>query len=44
VVLVQAMGSVTVLLDADNPGQWALHCHNEYHMAAGMMTSIRYEA
>jgi len=43
-VLVPAMGSVTVLLDADNPGQWAFHCHNEYHMAAGMMTSLRYEA
>jgi FtsP/CotA-like multicopper oxidase with cupredoxin domain len=43
-VLVPAMGSVTVLFDADNPGQWAFHCHNEYHMAAGMMTSIRYEA
>ena len=42
-VLVPAMGSVTVLFDADNPGQWAFHCHNEYHMAAGMMTSLRYE-
>ena len=43
-VLVPAMGSVAVAFDADNPGQWALHCHNEYHMAAGMMTSLRYEA
>jgi len=42
-ILVPAMASVTVLFDADNPGQWLLHCHNEYHMAAGMMTSIRYE-
>jgi FtsP/CotA-like multicopper oxidase with cupredoxin domain len=43
-VLVPAMGSVAVLFDADNPGQWAFHCHNAYHMAAGMMTSLRYEA
>ena len=42
-VLVPAMATVTVLFDANNPGQWAFHCHNEYHMAAGMMTSVRYE-
>ena len=36
--------SVTVAFDADNPGHWALHCHNLYHMTAGMMTSVRYEA
>lgn len=43
-VLVPIGGSVTVAFLADNPGHWALHCHNLYHMAAGMMTSIRYEA
>jgi FtsP/CotA-like multicopper oxidase with cupredoxin domain len=43
-VLVPAMGSVTVAFDADNPGRWAFHCHNEYHMAAGMMTSLEYGA
>jgi FtsP/CotA-like multicopper oxidase with cupredoxin domain len=43
-VLVPANGSVAVAFDADNPGRWALHCHNEYHMAAGMMTSLAYEA
>ena len=41
-VLVPPMGQVTVALDADNAGRWALHCHNMYHMAAGMMTEIRY--
>jgi FtsP/CotA-like multicopper oxidase with cupredoxin domain len=41
-VLVPAGGSVTVAFDADNPGRWAFHCHNEYHMMAGMMTSVRY--
>ncbi|HTE66551.1 MAG TPA: multicopper oxidase family protein [Candidatus Binatia bacterium] len=30
-------------LVADNPGQWATHCHNAYHMAAGMMTVLSYE-
>jgi FtsP/CotA-like multicopper oxidase with cupredoxin domain len=42
-VLVPIGGSVTIAFAADNPGHWALHCHNLYHMAAGMMTSIRYE-
>jgi FtsP/CotA-like multicopper oxidase with cupredoxin domain len=42
-VLVPLGGSVTIAFAADNPGHWALHCHNLYHMAAGMMTSIRYE-
>ncbi|HEV2547420.1 MAG TPA: multicopper oxidase domain-containing protein [Stellaceae bacterium] len=43
-VLVPAMGGVTVAFDSDNPGKWALHCHNEYHMMAGMMTSLQYES
>jgi FtsP/CotA-like multicopper oxidase with cupredoxin domain len=43
-VLVPIGGSVTIAFDADNPGHWALHCHNLYHMAAGMMTSIAYAA
>lgn len=43
-VIVPARGGrVTVAFDADNPGEWVLHCHNLYHMAAGMMTTIRYE-
>jgi len=41
-VLVPAMGSVVVAFDAENPGKWAFHCHNEYHMMAGMMTSLQY--
>lgn len=44
-VLVSArMGEVTVALDADNAGEWALGCHHLYHMAGGMMTSMAYEA
>jgi FtsP/CotA-like multicopper oxidase with cupredoxin domain len=41
-VLVPPMGRVIVAFDADNPGRWALHCHNLYHMATGMMTEVRY--
>jgi FtsP/CotA-like multicopper oxidase with cupredoxin domain len=43
-VLVPSMGSVTVAFDADNPGRWAFHCHNLYHMMTGMMTEVRYPA
>ncbi len=42
-VLVPPDRSVTIAFDADNPGHWAFHCHQLYHMAAGMFTSIRYE-
>jgi FtsP/CotA-like multicopper oxidase with cupredoxin domain len=29
--------------DTDNPGLWALHCHNIYHAEAGMMTQVGYQ-
>ena len=41
-VLVPPMGQVHLDLDADNPGQWMLHCHNAYHAEAGMMTTMSY--
>lgn len=41
-VLVPPMRSVTIALDADNPGQWAFHCHHLYHMATGMMSTFGY--
>ncbi|AJE81650.1 multicopper oxidase family protein [Streptomyces coelicoflavus] len=34
----------SVFLDADNPGQWMLHCHNAYHGEAGMMANVAYRA
>jgi FtsP/CotA-like multicopper oxidase with cupredoxin domain len=37
------MGSVRVAFDADNPGRWAFHCHNLYHMMTGMMMEFRYD-
>jgi FtsP/CotA-like multicopper oxidase with cupredoxin domain len=36
--------NVGIALVADNPGIWMLHCHNTYHQAAGMMTSLNYTA
>ena len=41
-VVVPPMGTVTVDFDADNPGQWLLHCHNAYHAEAGMTTVLSY--
>ena len=35
---------LSVVFDADNPGQWLLHCHNTYHAEAGMMALVAYEA
>ncbi|MDQ0958123.1 FtsP/CotA-like multicopper oxidase with cupredoxin domain [Streptomyces sp. B4I13] len=36
--------TLSVFFDADNPGQWMLHCHNAYHGEAGMMTNVAYQA
>jgi FtsP/CotA-like multicopper oxidase with cupredoxin domain len=33
---------VTIAFEADNPGNWIMHCHNLYHAKAGMLTSLRY--
>jgi FtsP/CotA-like multicopper oxidase with cupredoxin domain len=41
-VLVPAMGRIDVDVLADNPGAWMLHCHNAFHMEAGMMTRLDY--
>jgi len=42
-VLVGPMGRVKIAFDADNPGRWAFHCHNLYHMITGMMMEFRYQ-
>jgi FtsP/CotA-like multicopper oxidase with cupredoxin domain len=42
-VLVFPGTSVTVQFDANNPGNWLLHCHMIYHQAAGMMTLVDYK-
>jgi FtsP/CotA-like multicopper oxidase with cupredoxin domain len=33
---------IVVDFDADNPGLWMLHCHNQYHSESGMMTILGY--
>ena len=41
-VIVRPMQTLEVDFDADNPGQWAAHCHNIYHAETGMMTTLSY--
>lgn len=41
-VLVPPKQTVEVDLDTDNPGRWIVHCHNDYHLNAGMATFIEY--
>jgi FtsP/CotA-like multicopper oxidase with cupredoxin domain len=41
-ILVPPKTTVKVVFDADNPGLWAFHCHNLYHMAAGMFSTLVY--
>lgn len=40
--IVRPMQQLEADFQADNPGQWATHCHNIYHAEAGMMTTISY--
>lgn len=39
-VLVHPMQALTIDWVADNPGQWAFHCHHLYHQEAGMMRLV----
>lgn len=36
--------TVKLEFTADNPGQWIFHCHNLYHLEAGMARVFVYEA
>jgi FtsP/CotA-like multicopper oxidase with cupredoxin domain len=40
--IVLPMQTVEVDFQADNPGQWMVHCHNAYHGEAGMMSVVSY--
>ena len=42
-VIVPVMGAVEFDIEADNPGQWMLHCHNTYHLETGMATVLSYQ-
>jgi len=37
------MGEVVIDFVADNPGDWLFHCHNIYHLEAGMARVLTYE-
>lgn len=39
-VIVPPGGSYSVLVTADQPGEWAFHCHLLYHMMSGMMNKV----
>jgi len=41
-VSVPAKGKVSIEFLADNPGKWFWHCHNAWHLAAGMAQGVRY--
>lgn len=41
-VHVPPMGRVTIAIDMEKPGRWMFHCHQMPHLAAGMMTELRY--
>ena len=38
--IVQPGKQLSYLVTADNPGQWAYHCHLLYHMQAGMFREV----
>ncbi len=42
VIVPPHMGRVAFDFTADNPGDWLFHCHNLYHMEAGMARVFRY--
>jgi multicopper oxidase len=42
-VAVGPMQKIDIEFFADNPGKWFFHCHNLYHMAAGMARVVQYE-
>lgn len=37
------IGKVTFDFVADNPGDWLFHCHNLYHLHAGMARIVEYQ-
>ena len=43
-VIVKPAEKIAVEFNAENPGQWMLHCHNVYHQEAGMLTELSYRS
>ena len=42
-IILDHMQRIDVDFDADNPGRWLHHCHNLYHMEAGMANVLAYD-
>jgi FtsP/CotA-like multicopper oxidase with cupredoxin domain len=42
-IIVDPMRRVEIEFLADNPGRWFHHCHNLYHMEAGMANVVAYQ-
>jgi FtsP/CotA-like multicopper oxidase with cupredoxin domain len=42
-VMLRPMESRAIELQADNAGDWMIHCHNIYHAEAGMMIALNYQ-
>ena len=43
-IIVDPMQRIDVEFTADNPGSWFHHCHNLYHMEAGMANVVVYRS
>ncbi len=41
--MIDHMQRIDVQFLADNPGRWIHHCHNLYHMEAGMANVVVYD-
>ncbi|MGB3632779.1 MAG: multicopper oxidase family protein [Rubrobacteraceae bacterium] len=41
-VIVDSHGNLSIDFVADNPGDWMFHCHNLYHLEAGMARVVSY--
>ncbi len=41
-ITINHMERIDVEFLANNPGDWAFHCHNAYHMETGMMRVFKY--
>jgi FtsP/CotA-like multicopper oxidase with cupredoxin domain len=43
-IIVNPMERVEIEFLANNPGKWFHHCHNLYHMMAGMANLLLYRS
>ncbi len=41
-VTVESLSWIVIQFEANNPGQWLMHCHFDWHVAAGLALAIQY--